>query len=94
VLPTIREGVQVDCFDVSHNVAGIADGCLADKLLLAINDAKVLAAIMVCTPRMGAPHYSDLMCDIYKSVTLWNCPNFLGARIPLPHKFKFACLGI
>jgi hypothetical protein len=24
------------------------------------------------------------MCDIYKSVTLWSCPNFLGARIPLP----------
>jgi hypothetical protein len=53
MLPNVREVVQVKFFDVSHNVAGSADIRLADKLHLAITDARVLAAVAVCTPRMG-----------------------------------------
>jgi hypothetical protein len=40
------------------------------------------------TPRKQAPGYVDLLSDIYSQVISFNCPNFLGARIPLPTNFN------
>jgi hypothetical protein len=67
-----------------HQIASSKQhGLIFDSGQPLLADPKVFSAT-AATPRRGGQLYTKFMLDIYAHVSSFNCPNFKGARIPLP----------